>query len=84
MTGTSSTADLPLPHDDFEAGFRVGWEAVRGETQPTRRLFPASPRLVVLGQSRFTMVVRAGIEVAMGVHDLDEVLAPRNGSAVRC
>lgn len=69
----NATADLPLPHDDFEAGLRVGWEAAKGAPLPARHLFPASPRLVTLGYSRFTMGVRAGMESALDVDDLDEL-----------
>lgn len=70
---SNPTADLPLPHDDFTAGFRVGWEASMGSSLPVPKLIPMSPRLVALGQSKFTMGVRAGLEAALGVEDLDEL-----------
>lgn len=73
MSTSNLTADLPLPHDDYDAGFRVGWEAVTGATMPLPQLLPTPPRLFVVGQSKFTMGVRAGVEGAMGIDDLDEL-----------
>lgn len=67
------TANLPLPHDDFAAGFRVGWEAVYGDGVPLPRVLPMAPRLTTMGYSRFTLGVRAGLEAAAGVQDLDDI-----------
>lgn len=75
MAQPNFTASLPLPHDDFDAGFRVGWEAVVGNTTPLPRVPLVLPRLVMLGYSKFTMGVRSGIEAAMKVEDLDQLLS---------
>jgi hypothetical protein len=73
LTAHNCTSELDLPHDDYSAGFRVGWEAVHGNVHPQPKLVPMSPRLTQLGFSRFTMGVRSGIEAAMGIEDLDEL-----------
>ncbi|MDF1600211.1 hypothetical protein PZ895_10550 [Mesorhizobium sp. YIM 152430] len=70
---TNLTASLPLPHDDFAAGFRVGWEAVCGDGVPLPRVLPMAPRLTTMGYSLFTLGVRAGVEAATGVEDLDDI-----------
>ena len=72
-TMTNPTASLPLPYHDFSAGFRVGWEAVHGDRVPLPRVLPMAPRLTTMGYSLFTLGVRAGVEMATGVEDLDDI-----------
>lgn len=56
-----------VPHDDFGAGFEVGWQTVKG-TGSSRPLVPLEP-LTSLGSTPFLEGVKAGLEAA-GI-DLD-------------
>lgn len=58
-----------LPHDDFEAGFAVGFKAVRG-TDEAMPLTAMRPRLKRGGMTWFLEGVFAGVEAA--VVDLED------------
>jgi hypothetical protein len=46
---------------------------VCGDAVPLPRVLPMAPRLTTMGYSRFTQGVRAGVEAATGVEDLDDI-----------
>lgn len=51
-----------VPHDDFKAGFRVGFQLVMG-TNSLLPLYPLAP-LTSLGSTPFLEGIKAGIEAA--------------------
>lgn len=59
-----------LPMDDFATGFRVGWESVNGRGLAPM-VAPLMPRVPTVGMTRFLEGVRTGVEMALGVEDLD-------------
>jgi hypothetical protein len=54
--------DKDVPHDDFEAGFEVGYRAVRG-TNVMLPTFPMEP-MTRMNMTAFLMGVRKGLERA--------------------
>ena len=66
------TSEMNLPHNDYASGYRVGWEAVNGDTGPAPMLMPLPPAIPVLGFSPFILGVRDGVAAALEVDDLEE------------
>lgn len=66
-----NTAYDSLPMEDFATGFRVGWESVKGRGQAPV-VAPLPPRVPTFGMTLFLEGVRAGVEQALGVDDLDD------------
>lgn len=64
--------DDQVPHDDYKAGFRAGWQAINGDT---RRLpvIPMQPRILTMGWTWFTTGIKAAVELSLGVDDIDEL-----------
>lgn len=60
-----------LPMNDFATGFRVGWESVNGRSQAPV-VAPLPPRVGTFAMTPFLDGVRAGVEQALGVDDLDD------------
>jgi hypothetical protein len=58
-----------VPHDDYAAGFEVGFRAIRGD-DARLPILTLAPSIAMLGLTRFLVGVRAGLESA-GV-DLDK------------
>lgn len=53
-----------IPHQDFKAGFTVGYEAIAGRNW-LKPLMPIQP-LTLAGGTPFLMDVRCGVEAALG------------------
>jgi hypothetical protein len=60
--GSATMESANIPHEDFTAGFLVGYQAIMG-THALPPLTPLAP-LTLLGMTRFLMGVRAGLETA--------------------
>jgi hypothetical protein len=59
-----------VPHDDYAAGFEVGFRAVKGD-DARLPLLPLAPRIATLGLTQFLVGVRDGLEqagVELGMH----------------
>jgi len=58
-----------VPHNDFAAGFEVGFRAIKGDDERLP-ILPLAPQIAILGLTHFLLGVRAGLEQA-GI-ELDE------------
>jgi hypothetical protein len=70
----SAPKNRNLPDDDFAAGFRVGWEAIHGDTGSGPVLTPKPPAVLVLGFTKFTMGVRMEVQAALGIDNIHDIL----------
>lgn len=72
VTWEGAITDEHVPHDDYAAGFRAGWQAVHGNAKPLP-LIPLEPRITASGWTRFTTGIRVAVEMGLGVEELDEL-----------